>query len=87
MQGVVTRRRILCIEDDADTCELLAVWLGLYNCSVTSAATMARGVQLAHEETLRSLHNRFAAARWYGGGGLQPDPRLRLSYSDPVLVR
>jgi DNA-binding response OmpR family regulator len=51
MKEVVTRRRILCIEDDADTCELLAVWLGLHKCSVTSAATMARGVQLAHQET------------------------------------
>ena len=35
-------RRILCIEDDADTCELLATWLGLHNCLVTSASTMAR---------------------------------------------
>ena len=50
MQAVVTRRRILCIEDDADTCELLATWLGLYNCLVTSASTMARGVELAQQE-------------------------------------
>ena len=27
------------------------LWLGLYNCSVTSAPTMARGVQLAQQET------------------------------------
>ena len=45
------RRRILCIEDDADTCELLATWLGLYNCQVTSTPTMARGVELAQQET------------------------------------
>jgi len=45
------RRRILCIEDDADTCELLAAWLGLYNCQVTSAPTMTRGVELAQQET------------------------------------
>ena len=44
------RRRILCIEDDADTCELLATWLGLYNCLVTSASTMARGVELAQQQ-------------------------------------
>lgn len=44
------RRRILCIEDDADTCELLATWLGLYNCLVTSASTMERGVQLAQQQ-------------------------------------
>jgi len=50
MQGVVMRRRILCIEDDADTCELLATWLGLYNCLVTSASTMAHGVELARQQ-------------------------------------
>ena len=50
MQKVVTRRRILCIEDHADTCELLAAWLGLYNCAVTSASTMARGLELAQQQ-------------------------------------
>ena len=46
----MSSRRILCIEDDADTCELLATWLGLYNCLVTSASTMARGVELAQQQ-------------------------------------
>jgi DNA-binding response OmpR family regulator len=44
------RRRILCIEDDADTCELLATWLSLHNCLVSSASTMARGVEMAQEQ-------------------------------------
>jgi DNA-binding response OmpR family regulator len=42
-------KRILCIEDDADTCELLTTWLGLSNCKVMSASTMARGVELAQQ--------------------------------------
>jgi len=46
----MSSRRILCIEDDADTCELLATWLGLHNCLVTSASTMARGVELAQQQ-------------------------------------
>lgn len=43
-------KRILCIEDDEDTCELLATWLGLSNCEVISASTMARGVELAQQQ-------------------------------------
>ncbi len=46
----MSSRRILCIEDDADTCELLATWLGLHNCLVTSASTMVRGVELAQQQ-------------------------------------
>ncbi|MCI0622757.1 MAG: response regulator [Acidobacteria bacterium] len=45
-----SRKRILCIEDDEDTCVLLALWLGLSNCEVISAPTMARGIDLARHQ-------------------------------------
>jgi len=43
-------KRILCVEDDSDTCELLATWLGLSECQVVSASTVARGVELAQQQ-------------------------------------
>jgi DNA-binding response OmpR family regulator len=83
MQGVATRRRILCIEDDADTCELLAVWLGLYNCSVTSAATMAGGVQLAQEEEF-DLY--IIDSRLPDGTGVEVCSRIRSFDSDTPIM-
>ena len=44
-------KRILCIEDDADTCELLTTWLGLSECVVISTSTMATGVELARKQS------------------------------------
>ena len=69
------RRRILCIEDDADTCELLAAWLGLYNCQVTSAPTMARGVELAQQETF-DLY--LIDSRLPDGTGVEVCNRIRI---------
>ncbi|HVG35307.1 MAG TPA: response regulator [Pyrinomonadaceae bacterium] len=35
------QKRVLCVEDDADTCSMLSSLLGLINCEVTSAGTAA----------------------------------------------
>ena len=77
------RRRILCIEDDADTCELLVTWLGLYNCSVTSACTMARGLKLAQEEAF-DLY--LIDSRLPDGTGVEACNRIRAFDSQtPIL--
>jgi DNA-binding response OmpR family regulator len=76
-------RRILCIEDDADTCELLALWLGRYNCSVTSASTMTRGVELAQEQTF-DLY--LIDSRLPDGTGVEVCSRIRAFDSHtPIL--
>jgi CheY-like chemotaxis protein len=83
VQGVVMRRRILCIEDDADTCELLATWLGLYNCLVTSASTMARGVELAQQQAF-DLY--LIDSRLPDGTGVEVCNRIRAFDPDtPIL--
>lgn len=35
------QKRVLCVEDDADTCAMISSLLGLINCQVTSAGTAA----------------------------------------------
>lgn len=42
-----SRPRILCVEDDQDTCELLAIALGMEGYDVVSAHTLAEGLSLA----------------------------------------
>ena len=77
------RRRILCIEDDVDTCELLATWLGLHNCLVTSASTMACGVELAQQQAF-DLY--LIDSRLPDGTGLEVCNRIRAFDSQtPIL--
>jgi DNA-binding response OmpR family regulator len=45
-----TKRRILCIDDDSDTCELLTVCLGLDGYEVVTATTFQEAARLAKEE-------------------------------------
>ena len=45
------KRRILCIEDDKDTCELLSTVLGISSYQVKSAGTIADALCLASNET------------------------------------
>ena len=43
------QRRVLCVEDDAGTCEMRSALLGLIGCEVVSAYTFSQAV----EETKR----------------------------------
>ena len=45
------QKRVLCVEDDVDTCSMLSSLLGLINCEVTSAGTAAEA-----REKIRSDH-------------------------------
>ena len=44
-------RRILCVDDDHDTCELIAALLGRAGFEVRRASTAAEGLSLARSET------------------------------------
>jgi DNA-binding response OmpR family regulator len=41
------RHRVLCIDDDEDTCQMLSVLLELANYQVTTAGNLAQGLELA----------------------------------------
>ena len=41
------RLRILCTEDDADTCELITLVLSHYNCDVITTDTPLKAIELA----------------------------------------
>lgn len=76
-------KRILCIEDDLDTCELLATWLALSNCEVVSASTVARGLELAHQQGF-DLY--LVDPRLPDGTGVEVCNRLRaFDSSTPIL--
>lgn len=43
-------KRILCVDDDEDTCTMLSVFLGQAGFEVVSAQTSAKALELAREE-------------------------------------
>jgi DNA-binding response OmpR family regulator len=43
-------KRILCVEDDPDTCEFITIWFSRSGFEVVSAGTFAEGLRLAKEE-------------------------------------
>ena len=45
-----TKRRILCVESHADTRLMLTTVLGLLDCQIVSAQTVADGLRLAHDQ-------------------------------------
>src|SRR5262245_18217594 len=78
-----TRRRILCVEDDEDTCQLMICLLGLSHYEVRTAKTMTEGLKLAGAEEfdLYLLDNLLP-----DGTGLELCLRLRsLDSRTPIL--
>ena len=57
-------KRILCVDDDEDTCALLAGLLGLVDCHVTTAATAAQALAL----TARGRFDLYLLDNWLPGG-------------------
>jgi two-component system phosphate regulon response regulator PhoB len=45
------RLRILCTEDDGDTCELVTLVLSYHNCDVITAGTPLQAIELARTES------------------------------------
>ncbi len=69
-----TQRRILCVDDDDDTCEMLSALLGHAGYEMKSASGMAEGLRLARNERfdLYILDNCFS-----DGTGLELLPHIR----------
>ena len=75
--------RVLCVEDDADTCMMLRDLLGLIDCEVTSAATAAE----ASELIARGRFDLYLLDNWLpGGSGVELCREIRRSDpSTPVV--
>ena len=76
-------RRVLCVEDDADTCMMLRDLLGLIDCEVTTAATAAE----ASELVARGRFDLYLLDNWLpGGSGVELCREIRRSDpSTPVV--
>lgn len=58
------QKRVLCVEDDADTCAMISSLLGLINCDVTSAGTAAEA-----RDKIRNGHfDLYILDNWLPGG-------------------
>jgi DNA-binding response OmpR family regulator len=58
------RKRILCVEDDEDTCSMISSLLGLINCEVASAQTFSEARQRISEESF----DLYLLDNWLPGG-------------------
>ena len=56
-----TRRRILCVDDDDDTCSMLVQLLGLENYEVTAVKTVSEALGLARAESF----NLYILDEWF----------------------
>ncbi|HWT01724.1 MAG TPA: response regulator [Pyrinomonadaceae bacterium] len=56
-----TKRRILCVDDDADTCNMLVVLLGRENYEVTAVKTVSEALGLARAESF----NLYILDEWF----------------------
>jgi two-component system, OmpR family, alkaline phosphatase synthesis response regulator PhoP len=78
-----TKRRILCVEDDADTCELLSFMLGREDYEITCVRTVAEGLFFARSGffDLYLLDQRFV-----DGTGIELCEKIRLSDSHTPVI-
>jgi DNA-binding response OmpR family regulator len=67
-------RRVLCVDDDEDTCTMLCGLLGLIDCQATTAATAAQALELiAH-----SRFDLYLLDNWLpGGSGVELCRKIR----------
>jgi DNA-binding response OmpR family regulator len=76
-------RRVLCVEDDEDTCMMLRDLLGLIDCEVTTAATAAE----ASELTARGRFDLYLLDNWLpGGSGVEVCREIRRSDPSAPIV-
>lgn len=73
---LILKRRILCVEDDPDTCQLLSVMLGRADYEITCVRTVTEGVSLSRSGLfdLYLIDQRFA-----DGTGVELCEKIRLS--------
>lgn len=58
------QKRVLCVEDDADTCYMLSSLLGLINCEVTTAGSVADAWSKIRERKI----DLYVLDNWLPGG-------------------
>ena len=76
-------RRILCVEDDEDTCSMLRSLLGLIGCDVLTAATVAE----ASELIARERFDLYLLDNWLpGGSGVEFCRSMRRSDTSTPVV-
>jgi DNA-binding response OmpR family regulator len=83
MEMAAHATRVLCVEDDADTCMMLRDLLGLIDCEVTSAATAAE----ASELIARGRFDLYLLDNWLpGGSGVELCREIRRSDPSTPIV-
>ncbi|HWS89051.1 MAG TPA: response regulator [Pyrinomonadaceae bacterium] len=76
--------RVLCVEDDEDTCTMLRDLLGLIDCEVTTAATAAEASELIAR---RGRFDLYLLDNWLpGGSGVELCREIRRSDSSTPVV-
>jgi DNA-binding response OmpR family regulator len=76
-------KRVLCVEDDEDTCTMLCGLLGLIDCEVVTAATAAEAPGLI----ARSRFDLYLLDNWLpGGSGVELCREIRRTDSSTPIV-
>jgi len=75
--------RILYVEEHAESCELLALWLKGSGYEIVSANTLSDGLRLAKGETFVVY---ILSGRFIDGTGLDLCQRLRMFDSDTPII-
>ena len=75
--------RILCVDDDEDTCQMLSGLLGLIDCQATTAATAAQALELI----ARGQFDLYLLDNWLpGGGGVELCREIRRADTSTPVV-
>lgn len=77
------RKRILCVEDDEETCLLISNLLGLINCAVTTVQSVGEALKLIESEKF----DLYLLDNWLpGGSGVQLCRKIRETDTETPIV-
>lgn len=77
------KKRILCVDDDEDTCVMLCALLGLVSCETASAGTAAEALEMIAEANF----DLYLLDNWMpGGSGTELCRKIRESDSTTPIV-
>jgi DNA-binding response OmpR family regulator len=76
-------KRVLCVDDDEDTCSMLCALLGLIGCQVSTAGTAPEALDMIARERF----DLYLVDNWLpGGGGVELCRKIRESdLSTPIV--
>lgn len=79
----MTKRRVLCVDDEEDTCAMLSALLGLINCEVSTAGTAAEALGMI----AGGGFDLYLLDNWLpGGSGTELCARIReTDHSTPIV--